>query len=56
MQMNLDLGWNSDEEPSIPLEEARGELVTLMTAAIVAVCAPRKEDDDDEQHASEDRL
>ena len=55
MQIDLDLGWAPEEGPSIPLEEAREELVRLLAAAIVAVCAPPKEGGDDEQRASEDR-
>jgi hypothetical protein len=55
MQIQLDLGWTSEEGPSIPLEEARDELVRLMSAAIVVVSAAAKEADDDAPCASEDR-
>ena len=55
MQIQLDLGWTPQEGPSIPLDEARGELVRLMAAAIVAVSVPAKEAGDDEPCSSEDR-
>jgi len=57
VQMNLDLGWTLEDEPSIPFDDdVREALVRLMTAAIVAVSTrPKEVDDDAEQRASEDR-
>jgi hypothetical protein len=57
VQLKLDLAWILREQPTIPLEEAQEELVTLMATAIEAVATQRegKEGDDDEQRASEDQ-